>query len=128
MKRIIGRVARIHPASLEEAELLTDQAVSEIYELFGHTALRYQNLTRGTDVVFNYGMFSFKKYGVGPLKCVEVATGAVKWEKPGFGAGNVILAGDKVSLEMSAYGLTKARITFRHIEGRTPAAPRVRHR
>jgi outer membrane protein assembly factor BamB len=43
-----------------------------------------------------YGMFSFKKYGVGPLKCVEVATGAVKWEKPGFGAGNVILAGDKV--------------------------------
>lgn len=33
MKRIIGRVARIHPASLEEAELLTDQAVSEIYEL-----------------------------------------------------------------------------------------------
>lgn len=43
-----------------------------------------------------YGMFSFKKYGVGPLKCVEVATGKVKWEQPGFGAGNVILAGDKV--------------------------------
>lgn len=43
-----------------------------------------------------YGMFSFKKFGVGPLKCVEVATGQVKWEKPGFGAGNVILAGDKI--------------------------------
>jgi outer membrane protein assembly factor BamB len=41
-------------------------------------------------------MFSFKKYGVGPLKCVEVATGQVKWEKPGFGAGNVTLAGDKI--------------------------------
>lgn len=39
-----------------------------------------------------------------------------------------VLAGDKVSLEMSAYDLTKARITFRHIEGRTPAAPRVRQR
>ena len=39
-----------------------------------------------------------------------------------------ILAGDKVSLEMSAYDLTKARITFRHIEGRPPATPRVRQR
>ena len=39
--------------------LLTCAPGSEIYELFGHTALRYQNLTRGTDVVFNYGMFSF---------------------------------------------------------------------
>jgi outer membrane protein assembly factor BamB len=38
-----------------------------------------------------YGMFSFKKYGNGALKCVEVATGAVKWEQSGFGAGNVIL-------------------------------------
>ena len=39
-----------------------------------------------------------------------------------------VLAGDKVSLEMSAYDLTKARNTFRHIEGRPPAAPRVRQR
>jgi outer membrane protein assembly factor BamB len=41
-----------------------------------------------------YGMFSFKEYGDGPLKCVELATGKVVWEKPGFGAGNVILAGN----------------------------------
>ncbi len=39
-----------------------------------------------------------------------------------------VLAGDKVSLEMSAYDLTKGRITFRHIEGRTPPAARARHR
>lgn len=43
-----------------------------------------------------YGMFSFKAYGSGPLKCVELATGKVKWEKPGFGAGQVIMAGDTV--------------------------------
>ena len=43
-----------------------------------------------------YGMFSFKKWGVGPLKCVEVATGKIMWEQPGFGAGNAILVGDKV--------------------------------
>lgn len=33
-----------------------------------------------------------------------------------------ILAGDKVSLELSPYDLTKGRITFRHIEGRPAAA------
>ena len=34
-----------------------------------------------------------------------------------------ILAGDKVSLELSPYDLSKGRITFRHIEGRTPYVP-----
>ena len=43
-----------------------------------------------------YGMFSFKEYGAGPLKCVELATGQVKWSEPNFGAGNVILVGDTV--------------------------------
>lgn len=40
-----------------------------------------------------------------------------------------ILAGDKVSLELSPYDLSKGRITFRHIEGRAPggAPPRRRH-
>jgi translation initiation factor IF-1 len=43
-----------------------------------------------------------------------------------------ILAGDKVSLELSPYDLSKGRITFRHIEGRGPgpassAAPRRKH-
>jgi len=35
-----------------------------------------------------------------------------------------ILAGDRVTLEISPYDLTKGRISFRHIEGRTPSAPR----
>lgn len=36
-----------------------------------------------------------------------------------------ILAGDKVTLQMSPYDLSKGRITFRHIENRgpRPAAP-----
>ena len=33
-----------------------------------------------------------------------------------------ILAGDKVSLELSPYDLSKGRITFRHIEGRPSMA------
>jgi translation initiation factor IF-1 len=39
-----------------------------------------------------------------------------------------ILAGDKVSLELSPYDLSKGRITYRHIEGRGPAAPVQRRR
>jgi translation initiation factor IF-1 len=40
-----------------------------------------------------------------------------------------IIAGDKVSLEMSPYDLSKGRITFRHVEARAPvsmAGPRRR--
>ncbi len=39
-----------------------------------------------------------------------------------------ILAGDKVSLELSPYDLSKGRITFRHLEGRGPMAPQQRRR
>lgn len=34
-------------------------AGTEIYELFGHTAIRYENPAEGKDLVFNYGIFSF---------------------------------------------------------------------
>jgi translation initiation factor IF-1 len=33
-----------------------------------------------------------------------------------------ILAGDKVSLELSPYDLSKGRITFRHLDGKRPVA------
>ena len=35
-----------------------------------------------------------------------------------------IIMGDKVSLELSPYDLTKGRITYRHIEGRSRVQPR----
>lgn len=41
-----------------------------------------------------------------------------------------ILAGDRVTLELSPYDLTKGRINFRHIEGRgagSPPPPRRRY-
>ena len=45
---------------------------------------------------FLYGMFSFKKYGKGPLACVDIRTGDVKWSEAGFGPGQVILTGDTI--------------------------------
>jgi len=35
-----------------------------------------------------------------------------------------ILAGDRVTLELSPYDLTKGRIVFRHLESRGPVGPR----
>ncbi|WP_321436401.1 DUF4105 domain-containing protein [uncultured Bacteroides sp.] len=56
----------IYPFQLKAASedsvrisLLTCSPGSEIYALFGHTALRYENKQSGMDVVFNYGMFDF---------------------------------------------------------------------
>lgn len=39
-----------------------------------------------------YGLISFKEFGTGPLKCIDVATGNEIWSKDGFGPGGVILA------------------------------------
>jgi outer membrane protein assembly factor BamB len=64
---------------------------TEIYRLAGDKPLANH---WSTPVLHNghlYGMFQFKEYGSGPVKCVEVATGKVKWEKSGFGPGHVVL-------------------------------------
>ena len=39
--------------------LLTCAPGEEIYSLFGHTAIRYEDPANGIDAVFNYGLFSF---------------------------------------------------------------------
>ncbi len=71
-------------------------AAKEIYRVAGDKEIANH---WSTPVLYKgdlYGMFQFKQYGAGPVKAVEVATGAVKWQREGFGPGQVILAGDKV--------------------------------
>jgi len=43
-----------------------------------------------------YGMFQFKEYSAGALKCVDVKSGKEVWSQPNFGPGNVTLVGDKL--------------------------------
>lgn len=43
-----------------------------------------------------YGMFQFKEYGTGPVKCVDIRTGEEKWSKPGFGPGHVIMVDNQL--------------------------------
>ncbi len=43
-----------------EISLITCTPHEEIYSLYGHTALRYHNLSSGQDLLFNYGVFNYK--------------------------------------------------------------------
>lgn len=44
-----------------EISLLTCSPHDEIYSLYGHTAIRYQDKMKGLDLAINYGVFSFQK-------------------------------------------------------------------
>ncbi|RYY38406.1 MAG: DUF4105 domain-containing protein [Chitinophagaceae bacterium] len=59
--------AHLRPSAQEACPvritLLTCSPGSELYSIFGHTAIRVQNSTQGVDEVYNYGTFPF---GDGP--------------------------------------------------------------
>ena len=44
-----------------EISLLTCNPRQNVYSLYGHTAIRFTDRTRGIDLAVNYGMFSFSK-------------------------------------------------------------------
>lgn len=54
-----GMKAEMNPGDTLKVSLITCSPGQEIYEYYGHTALRVQDLTSGDDVTFNFGMFSF---------------------------------------------------------------------
>lgn len=47
------------PIDSVRVSLLTCSPGQEIYSLFGHTAVRFEDHVKGVDYVFNYGIFSF---------------------------------------------------------------------
>ena len=69
---IIGMIGAVSmwAASLDSVRisLLTCAPGTEIYALFGHTAIRYENPSQKQDWVFNYGMFSFTLRGFSTIK------------------------------------------------------------
>lgn len=69
---------------------------NEIYRMPGNQPLANHWSTPVLKDGHLYGMFQFKEYGKGPVKCVNLSTGEVKWTKEGFGPGHVILMGNEV--------------------------------
>jgi outer membrane protein assembly factor BamB len=45
---------------------------------------------------FLYGCYGHGEYGSGSFKCIDIRTGKVRWQKPGFGHGQVIMAGNRL--------------------------------
>ena len=54
-------VGNAYSEDKRRVSLLTCSPGEQVYELFGHTALRFVDPSRGVDVVFNYGLFSFSE-------------------------------------------------------------------
>ena len=83
---------------------------------------------------FLYGMFQFKEYGDGPIKCVELKSGKEMWSQKGFGPGNVILAGNtlvalsdagQVTLVDPAPDAYKEVARFQAVSGKCWSTPAV---
>lgn len=49
------------PADSIEISLLTCAPGTEVYSLYGHTAIRFTDYSKGIDIAINYGVFSFKR-------------------------------------------------------------------
>jgi outer membrane protein assembly factor BamB len=60
--------------------------------------LSSQYNTAVEDRGFLYGIHGREDIGPASLRCVELATGKVKWSQEGFGVAHPILAGDKILL------------------------------
>lgn len=56
----LAQEPKLPPMDSVEISLLTCQPHDEVYSLYGHTAIRYRELTRGgIDAAFNYGVFNY---------------------------------------------------------------------
>ena len=56
----LAQEPKLPPMDSVEISLLTCQPHDEVYSLYGHTAIRYHELTRGgIDAAFNYGVFNY---------------------------------------------------------------------
>ncbi len=49
-----------------------------------------------------YGCYGHGSYGNGAFKCIDIRTGKVMWEKPGFGHGQTIMVGGKLLVTTDA--------------------------
>ena len=83
--RVGGKLARIDKQGAKEVwaddETLSSQYATAVYHR-GHL----------------YGCHGREDIGVAAFRCVEAATGKVKWSEEGVGVANVILAGDRMLL------------------------------
>jgi hypothetical protein len=81
-----------------------------------------------------YGCYGHGEYGIGAFKCIDIRTGKVQWQQPGFGHGQVIMAGRQLLATTDAGRLVmidptpseyRERAHAQVIEGKVWASPAV---
>ncbi len=74
------------PGSELEVELITMGPGDAVWEHFGHNALRITDATDGSDVAYNWGMFSFEDPGFVP----RFLSGSMRYWMEGFPTGPTV--------------------------------------
>lgn len=74
---VLAQTVTVPPMDSVEISLLTCQPHDEVYSLYGHTAIRYHELTKdGIDAAFNYGVFNYDA----PLFVIRFVFGLTDYE------------------------------------------------
>ena len=74
---VLAQTVSVPPMDSVEISLLTCQPHDEVYSLYGHTAIRYHELTKdGIDAAFNYGVFNYDA----PLFVIRFVFGLTDYE------------------------------------------------
>ena len=60
---------------------------------------------------FLYGIHGREDVGVAELRCIELATGSVRWKKPNYGVAHLVVVGDKLLIQRADGEIALARAT-----------------
>ena len=69
--------------------------VTELWRTPGHDVAAHWTTAVAHDG-YLYGIYGHRDFAKNPFKCVDIRTGKVHWEKPGFGPSQVIMAGNQL--------------------------------
>jgi hypothetical protein len=76
------------PGASLHVSLLTIGYGSEIWELFGHNAIRIRDDAAGTDIAYNWGVFDFRESGF----LLRFAQGSMRYSTEGYNTNDILAA------------------------------------
>ena len=83
-------------AGIEVSKRGSKWKVDELWRKRGNRDIASHWSTHIAHEGYLYGLYSFKEYGDGDLKCIDMRTGEINWQEPGFGQGQMIMADQKL--------------------------------
>jgi outer membrane protein assembly factor BamB len=83
-------------ASIEVTKTGDKWKVDELWRKRGNRDVASHWSTPVAHEGYLYGFYSYKEYGTGAFKCIDMKTGKIKWREKGFGQGQVIMADNKL--------------------------------